>query len=480
MADVNGDGRADIVGFSSAGVYVSLAQANGTYAVASKVNSEFGINQGWADNEAYLRKLADVNGDGRADIVGFASSGTYVALANGSGGFYASQLALSRFGSGSDGGSWTTQSRYTREVADVNGDGRADIVGFGGDRVYVSLGNANGTFQEFFGTTYKFSDVDGWTNNDLYVRKLADVNGDSRADIVGFGIDGTYVALGNSDGTFGAMYKASNAFGTSAAAGGFTSQSVTPRELADLNGDGRADIVGFGSTGPSIAYGLANGTFSTPQFFPSLFTYAQGWTGNSQYPRLLADINGDKRADLVGFGQSGVYGVVSNLGADAGNDVLSGGDGNDVLQGLGGNDVLDGGAGTDALEGGSGNDSYLLGRGSNVDTIYENDNTAGNADVVTFLPSVAVDQVWFRQVNNDLEASIVGTDDKFVMANWYLGAQYRVEEFKTTDGSKTLLASQVQNLVSAMAAFSPPAAGQTTLPSNYSTALASVIAANWQ
>jgi hypothetical protein len=34
--------------------------------------------------------------------------------------------------------------------------------------------------------------------------------------------------------------------------------------------------------------------------------------------------------------------------------------------------------------------------------------------------------------------------------------------------------------VSAMAAFSPPAAGQTTLPANYQTALAPVIAANWQ
>jgi len=481
MADVNGDGRADIVGFSSVGVYVSLAQANGSYAAASKVNSEFGSNQGWTSNDTYVRKLADVNGDGKADIVGFAGSGTYVALANGSGGFYASQFALNRFGSGSDGGSWTTQTRYTRELADVNGDGRADIVGFGGDRVYVSLGNANGTFQEFFGTTYSFSDADGWTNNDLTPRKLADVNGDGRADIVGFAADGTYVALANNNGTFGSAYKALDAFGSGAAAGAWTSQTATPRELADVNGDGRADIVGFGATGPSIAYGLANGTFSTPQFFPSLLTYAQGWTNNSQYLRLLADTNGDKRADLVGFGQSGVYAMVSNLGANTGgNDMLSGGDGSDLLQGLGGNDTLDGGTGTDTLDGGSGNDNYLLGRGSNVDTIQENDSTAGNTDSVTFLSSITTDQVWFRQVNNDLEASIVGTDDKFIISNWYLGAQYRVEEFKTTDGSKTLLASQVQNLVSAMASFSPPAAGQTTLPSNYSTALAPVIAANWQ
>ena len=54
-----------------------------------------------------------------------------------------------------------------------------------------------------------------------------------------------------------------------------------------------------------------------------------------------------------------------------------------------------------------------------------------------------------------------------------------VEQFKTSDG-KTLLDSQVQNLVNAMAAFAPPAAGQSTLPAAYATALTPVLAANWQ
>jgi hypothetical protein len=42
------------------------------------------------------------------------------------------------------------------------------------------------------------------------------------------------------------------------------------------------------------------------------------------------------------------------------------------------------------------------------------------------------------------------------------------------------LDSQVNNLVNAMAAFSPPAAGQTTLSAAYATALNPVIVANWQ
>jgi hypothetical protein len=54
-----------------------------------------------------------------------------------------------------------------------------------------------------------------------------------------------------------------------------------------------------------------------------------------------------------------------------------------------------------------------------------------------------------------------------------------VEQFKTSDG-KTLLDSQVQNLVSAMAAFAPPSAGTVNLSAAYASQLAPVIAANWQ
>ncbi len=45
---------------------------------------------------------------------------------------------------------------------------------------------------------------------------------------------------------------------------------------------------------------------------------------------------------------------------------------------------------------------------------------------------------------------------------------------------KTLLDSQVNNLVQAMSAFAPPAAGQSTLAGQYQTVLTSVIAANRQ
>jgi Ca2+-binding RTX toxin-like protein len=149
---------------------------------------------------------------------------------------------------------------------------------------------------------------------------------------------------------------------------------------------------------------------------------------------------------------------------------LSGGEGTDTLDGLGG---------ADTLTGGVGNDTYVLGRGYGADTVVENDATAGNTDVAQFLAGIAADQLWFRHLGSDLEVSIIGTGDRVTVSNWYGGSQYHVEQFKTADG-KTLLDSQVENLVSAMASLSPPLAGQTTLNPNYQAELNPVIAANWQ
>ncbi len=162
-------------------------------------------------------------------------------------------------------------------------------------------------------------------------------------------------------------------------------------------------------------------------------------------------------------------------------NILTGNSGKNTLTGGAGNDRLDGQAGADTLTGGVGNDTYVLGRGYGADTVVESDATAGNTDVAQFLSGIATDQLWFTKAlgTNNLEVSVIGTSDKLIIKDWYVGTANHVEQFKTSDG-KTLLDSQVQNLVNAMSAFAPPAAGQTSLPSNYHAALDSVIAANWQ
>jgi Ca2+-binding RTX toxin-like protein len=184
--------------------------------------------------------------------------------------------------------------------------------------------------------------------------------------------------------------------------------------------------------------------------------------------------------------------VGSNIGhdkltGDAGNNTLTGGGGDDLLDGRTGNDRLDGGTGNDMLIGSQGNDTllgrqgddlYLFNRGDGNDAWTDTDTTFGNIDTARFGADIAYDQLWFRHVGNDLEARIIGTTDKVLVKNWYSGSANHIERFEA--GGKALLDSQVDALVAAMAAFAPPAAGQTSLPTNYHDALAPVLAANWQ
>jgi Ca2+-binding RTX toxin-like protein len=187
---------------------------------------------------------------------------------------------------------------------------------------------------------------------------------------------------------------------------------------------------------------------------------------------------------IAGTGNSAANIIVGNTGANTlwgrdGDDTLRGNGGADTLNGEAGDDFLDGGTGNDTLVGGVGNDTYWLARGYGNDTIQENDTTVGNTDMARFDTGIAVDQLWFRHVGSNLEVSIIGTTDKFTVQNWYSGSAYRLEQFRTAD-NRLLLDSQVENLIQAMAAFAPPAAGQTTLPPTYQDTLAPVIAANWQ
>ena len=161
------------------------------------------------------------------------------------------------------------------------------------------------------------------------------------------------------------------------------------------------------------------------------------------------------------------------------NNVLTGNGAANVLTADAGNDTLNGGAANDSLIGGAGNDTYMFGRGYGVDTVTENDAAVGNSDLALFGSGITTNQLWFTRAGNNLDVSIIGTSDRMVMKDWYLGSQYHTEQFKTADG-KMLLDSRVDALVSAMASFAPPAVGQTTLSPEYETALAPVLAANWQ
>jgi hypothetical protein len=124
------------------------------------------------------------------------------------------------------GGSGQAGDFRTVAVADVNGDGKPDMVvsNFWSSTVGVLLGNGDGTFQ----TAVTFTP--GVQNSAI---AIADVNGDGKPDlIVGIWSGGVGVLLGNGDGTFQPIVT----YGS----GGVQVSDVA---VADLNRDGKLDLI---------------------------------------------------------------------------------------------------------------------------------------------------------------------------------------------------------------------------------------------
>lgn len=291
LGDVNGDGKVDIVGFADDGTYLSIGTGS-NFPAGTKVLAHFGVNAGgWT--QQHPRALGDVNGDGKADLVGFGNDGVYVAFSTGVG-FQNPVMTIANFAINA--GGWTLDQ--PRTVGDVNGDGKADLVGFGKDGVMVAFSTGT-TFQAPVLTVASFGvNVGGWTQD--HPRTVGDVNGDGKADIVGFGNDGVAVSFSTGTGFQAPVLTVRN-YGLNA---GNWSPTDHPRRVADINGDDKADIVGFGNDGIFVSFSTGTG-FQAPELSINALTVSGGgWTSN--HLRLLGDVNGDGNADLVGFGETAV------------------------------------------------------------------------------------------------------------------------------------------------------------------------------
>jgi len=210
--------------------------------------------------------VADVNGDGKADIVTADHLGGTVSvrLNNGSGTFVTGPAIA------------TGAAPDSAAVGDVNGDGKADIVTADGpsNQISVLLGNGNGTFQP---ATLFSSGIGTYTN----AVALADVTGDGKLDAVCAGNDAVTLLVGNGDGTF--------AVPTPVAHGVARPASVV---LADMNNDGKLDIVtaGIDSDDVSVLFNLGGGGFAPP----STFAVGDGPTNVA-----VGHLNNDAYADIV-------------------------------------------------------------------------------------------------------------------------------------------------------------------------------------
>ena len=266
VADFNGDGRADlvvtVVTTGGTAIGVLLGNGDGTFGPVMNLAS--------ASNPVSVA-VGDFNGDNRPDLAVACSSGAAVSvlLGNGDGTFQAHQDYAS--GAGTNG----------IAVSDLDADGKMDLITSGLGGISVRLGNGDGTFQPAIG----FS-VSMFTTHPL----VADFNQDGKPDVAvvvcrssAFNCDGFSVklALGNGNGTFQVFQPVFDA-GT---------YGVT---VADLNGDGKVDIVDTTATAPAtvnLRLGNGDGTFQPPMTFPA--------GPDPLWFATAADLNQDKAPDLV-------------------------------------------------------------------------------------------------------------------------------------------------------------------------------------
>ena len=167
-------------------------------------------------------------------------------------------------------------------IADINGDGKLDLVNIssGGNNLGLLLGNGNGTFQ-----AVRSINVGNLTYGDVVA---GDWNGDGKLDLAVTNNTSTQVLRGDGTGGFGAP--------VSYTAGGVT--LIT----ADLDNDGKADLASASANQVNLLLGNGDGTFKTVVRFP---------TGTGPYRMTSADLNNDGKIDLL-VSTSGNFSVLMN------------------------------------------------------------------------------------------------------------------------------------------------------------------------
>ena len=285
-ADINGDGKPDLIVANSGSNSLSV-EVNFTPPGATTL--EFSGRQDFATgNQPFSVTTADVNGDGKPDLISANSGDNTVSV------------LLNTTAPGSGIASFATQQTFATGIApnlviatDVNGDGKPDLItaNVGDNTVSVLLNTtAPGAATPSFATQHTFG-----TGDEPGALAAADLNGDGKPDLMVANInDNTVSVLLNTmpapATTFdGNSFAAHQDFGT-----GNTPQSVT---VADVNGDGWPDLISANANSDTVsvlrnttAPGAATPSFSTQQTFS---------TGDGPDTVVAADLNGDGLPDLV-------------------------------------------------------------------------------------------------------------------------------------------------------------------------------------
>jgi hypothetical protein len=237
LADFDGDGRDDVCARAAAGwrCYPSTGDGFGSAVVGPELSNESGW--GYEDHYGTIR-MGDVNGDGRADVCARGNAGMFCWLSDGAG--FPTRITGPAW---NDDAGWTN-IRYwsTIRLADFDGDGLADLCARTASdfRCHASTGSGFGPAVIGPG----MSDEHGWNDYDNYSTiRMADVNGDGLADVCARANAGMYCWL--SDGA-GFPTRIDGPV-LSDDAGWDDPHHFRTIRTGDVNGDGLADVCARGA-----------------------------------------------------------------------------------------------------------------------------------------------------------------------------------------------------------------------------------------
>lgn len=313
IADLDRDKHPDVCIRRKDGLYCAMGDGAGKLSMQKKWSqgTDFSDAAGWsAPSWGLTLQLADVDGDGRADACGRTSMGLRCGLSNGTGFAAAQRYSQGTDFSDSDGSTASEAGYYgSLRLGDVNGDGKADVCMRKTDGIYcaLSLGLSFAPATRF---TEGFSDAEGWRAAHYgSTLMLGDINGDGRADLCGRGAYGILciLATARGDAFFGGSWWSFRGAFSNADGWDMSLSLYGSVRLADLDGDGKSDVCGRSPGGLTCS-------ISTGQRFGPLirigaleFADGGGWRVDRYGPTLqLADLDGDGRADACGRGSDGI------------------------------------------------------------------------------------------------------------------------------------------------------------------------------
>lgn len=297
-SDVNGDGRADLCGRAASGWLCRTSTGEGFAAAAFRL-AALSDEAGADDPSRYTTlRMGDLDGDGRADLCVREPTGIRCWRSTGS--EWSEGATGPRL---DDAGNWNRPMHYTSlRLADVDGDGRDDLCarGFSGVRCWHSTGDG---FEEEARDGPRWGNAEGFDEPSRYgTLRAGDVDGDGRADLCARTGGGMECFL--SDGRLLSRRVSGPAW--SDAEGWGAPKHWSTIRLADVNGDGRADLCGRSAV--DLRCHLSEGErFAAEPLVVADLSDANGWGEHDNYATLrVGDVNGDGADDLCARANGGV------------------------------------------------------------------------------------------------------------------------------------------------------------------------------